>query len=226
MIIAGNPAGVTVITEPMNITKDYLFIRGPGRDVVCNYNGTGITTTARGTEFSGFRIGNTGVDSIGIESSGDFTLVEDVWLENCYNALKITGSHPVIKNCDVFHPLGYGIKLQGNIRQGTIENCRVGAAGTNGMEIDTYTGYGGITLNNCVFADSEEYGLVLSATTKNTIVDMDTVFHNNTLGKFNDLNPGNNIIGTDVTVAVDFEPTNNLIKAEHKKTRNTVIATS
>jgi hypothetical protein len=83
-LVAGNTGGQTTLTEQVTISKNYLFIRGPGRDFYWNYNANGdvITITGVGVELSGFVVQtHTAGSGDAINVSGDFCRIHNVWIE-------------------------------------------------------------------------------------------------------------------------------------------------
>lgn len=85
-LVAGNPAGVTTLTEDVTLTKRYFFIRGPGRDFIWTRsgNGTTIEITADGVELSGFQLETAATGSgHGVQVTGaDFLRVHNVWIND------------------------------------------------------------------------------------------------------------------------------------------------
>ena len=221
MIVPGDPTGITVITEAINITKDYLFLRGPGRDVIFEHNNSAISiqTSARGTELSGFRISNTTPDSVAVYSSGFFTLCDNIWVENTANGIFMTNHHALIHSCKFHGPTGYAIKMEGTISHGEIYDCTAGDAGESTIQINTTADSGGIKMRNTIIVGSAGYGVTLSATTRKFVSESGNIVKFNTLGNFQDLGTDNitssgeftgdaNIIsvaGTEVTSVDDFK---------------------
>lgn len=203
IVIVPSGGAVTMITEEMNVTKDYLFIRGPGRDVITT---AAVTTNARGTEFSGFRINNTGIGAVAVESTGPFTLLDNIWAEDCDHGFHMTASHPLIHSCKIHGSVGYAIHMEGEIDHGEIYDCTMGDSSATAVIIDTHTGWGGIKMRDTVIVGAAEYGVALSTTTRKFISQSGNVIINNTLGDFNDLGIGNilNVEGAStLTVAQD-----------------------
>ncbi len=193
VIVPGDPTGVTLITEQINVTKDYLFIRGPGRDVIVFQDTLedALITSARGTEFSGFRVQNITAGGHGIHSTGAFTLASNLWFEQCANGVYGSGQHPLIHSCKFHGQSGYGIKLEGDVAHGEIYDCTIGAAGGNGIEINTSAAWGGIKMRDTVIVQAGGYGVALSATTQRFVSQSGNVITNNTLGDFNNLGTDN-----------------------------------
>ena len=188
VIVPGDPSGVTTITEDIAVTKNYLFVRGPGRDVKT----TGvISTSANGTEFSGFRVNNAGLGSVGVTSTGAFTLLENLWFEFCENGVNMTNHHPLIHSCKFHGMAGYAIKMSGAISHGEIYDCTMGDAGETSVQIDTDATHGGIKMRNTVIMASAGYGVSLSATTRKFVSQSGNVVEYNALGGFNDLGVDN-----------------------------------
>ena len=202
VIVPANPSGVTTITENISVTKDYLFIRGPGRDVLTTGS---ITTTARGTEFSGFRVNNTEQDATGIISSGAFTLLNNIWFEDCSNGVSMSAHHPLVHSCKFHGMNGYAVRMAGDISHGEIYDCTMGDAGGNAVEIDTTAETGGIKMRDTVIVGAAGYGVTLSSTTRKFVSESGNVVINNTQGNFNDLGTDNvlNVEGSVGEVAID-----------------------
>ncbi|MCD6434851.1 MAG: right-handed parallel beta-helix repeat-containing protein [Clostridiales bacterium] len=188
MIVPGDPSGVTVITEEINITKDYLFLRGPGRDVIIQHDDTplSIQTSARGTEFSGFRISNSTLNSTAIHSTGAFTLCENLWIENTANGILMNNHHPLIHSCKIHGASGYAIKMEGEISHGEIYDCTAGDAGDTTIQINTTADTGGIKMRDTIIVGSAGYGVSLSPTTRKFISESNNVVKFNTLGNYDD----------------------------------------
>jgi len=184
VIVPSNSTGVTTITEDITVTKDYLFVRGPGRDVVTTGN---VTTTASGTEFHGFRVQPTITDGIGIHSTGAFTLIDNVWFEDCHNGLLMEAHHPLMHNLKFHAPTGYGIRCEGDISHGEITNCTIGKAGSNGIEIATTDTTGGIKMSDTVVLGCTGYGVNLEEGTTRFVSQTGNVVEYNELGNFNNL---------------------------------------
>ena len=194
MIIPGNPSGETVITEKVVVTKDYLFLRGPGRDVIFQVNNDhedAIRTEAKGTEFSGFRIQHTTTDGHGIHSTGPFTMLENLWFENCTNGAMFESSHAIINNVKFYKPSGFGIRFEGDVHAAEISGVSIGGAGSNGIEIFADAGKGGIKMWDTVITNANEYGIYLSDTTSSFTSKSGNVIMNNASGPYLDLGTNN-----------------------------------
>ncbi len=84
ILVAGAAATVTTLTEAVTLSKRYLFIRGPGRDLIWTRSGNGntITITADGIELSGFQLETAGTGSgHGISTvDADFFRAHNLWI--------------------------------------------------------------------------------------------------------------------------------------------------
>ena len=209
VIVPGDESGVTTITEPINVTKDYLFIRGPGRDVIVKQgvlNNT-LVTSARGTEFSGFRVQNTIPGGVGLYSTGAFTLAENLWFEDCDKGASFASDHPIINRCKVFNAEVYGIKMSGAIETGEITGCNICGSTSVGLEIDVDPGQGCVEMSDTVIVGSGGYGIELSSTTSNFIGKTGNVLMNNAQGNVMDLGT-NNIVNTESSAPTAAENAN------------------
>ena len=187
MLIPDSTTGNTVITEKIVIDKNYVFLRGTGRDIqfdVPDIN-EAISIMGNGVELSGFRIKN----ALGkaISSSGLFTMVDNIWIKNCIDGINITGAYPVLQNTKINLISGYGINLNGNVSNGEITNCKIGGVGGNAIDIDLNTGFGGIVIKDTVAVRSSGYGITLSATTSKVMITNDCIIENNISGDINNL---------------------------------------
>lgn len=84
-LLAGNPAGQTVLDEQVTVNKAYTFIRGPGRDFLWHStsNGDVITVTSPGVELSGFELTtHTAGVGKGITTTGDYTRIHHLYIHN------------------------------------------------------------------------------------------------------------------------------------------------
>jgi len=120
ILIPGEPAGTTVITEQIELDKEYTFLRGPGRDVHFLPDATtGVTVaiSAEGCEVSGARISTapTG-DGEAIEVSGsDFAYLHDIWIEQCMgDGIRLMNvSFSKIKDAHIRNCLGNAVVFRG-----------------------------------------------------------------------------------------------------------------
>ena len=205
VIVPGDESGNTVITEAINITKNYIFLRGPGRDILFDHSDEpiSINVTGNGVELSGFKVHNTTTDAVAVKSTGEFTMIDNIWVENCANGLFMTKAHPSIHNVKIYGATGYGIKIQGEVHHGEIFDCAIGDCGTNALEIDTYAGFGGIKMRGTTIVSSQGYGVSLSATTTKFISESGNIVRFNTLGNYDDLGTDN---VTTETIQADIDP--------------------
>lgn len=123
MAIAGNASGATVTTEKFTISKNYTFLRGPGRDfkIIADASGDVVTITGTGVEVSGVVVQtHTAGTGIAINvNGGDFANIHNVWVEFSRShgiQLKDT-SYSIVKDVIIFNAgdtSGHGIMLDGS----------------------------------------------------------------------------------------------------------------
>lgn len=85
IIIPGEVAGTTRITEQIDVDKGYIFMRGTGRDILFKptaTTGATVSVSAEGVELSGIRIetADTG-DGEALIVNGEFGYIHDLWIE-------------------------------------------------------------------------------------------------------------------------------------------------
>lgn len=120
IIVPGEAAGTTVITEQIVIDKEYTFLRGSGRDVRFLPSATtGVTVAidAEGVELSGVRVdtASTG-DGDAIEISGsDFGRINFVWIEQCRgDGVRIQNvNHAKLKDVHIRNCVGDAVLFRG-----------------------------------------------------------------------------------------------------------------
>ncbi len=88
MLVPGEVAGVTVITEQITMDKEFTFLRGPGRDILflpTATTGVTVAVSATGCEIGGVRINTAATgDGEALEVSGaDFAYIHDIWIDQC-----------------------------------------------------------------------------------------------------------------------------------------------
>lgn len=120
--------GPTTITESatISIAKNYVQIRGPGRDVLVTQTAGAsrdvFNITASGVELSGFRIATNGASSNGVTtaSASDFIRLHRLWIENVTQDAVFFN---VANRCEV-------------------NNCVILAAGRDGVRVANGAGSG------------------------------------------------------------------------------------
>lgn len=189
--VSGNPNGLTIATEFINITKDYLFLRGPGRDfniVAPDDTADTITITGRGAEVSGLRVSTT-LNSThrAIYSIGDFTLIKYVYIFESHNGIEFKDSeYSIADSIKSHHGSGFGVKVSGTADHIDIIDCHIGGNGSDGIIIDTLGGHEVNIKGSTIIHKNAGYGINISATSEGVIIDSEVEVFSNTLGDIND----------------------------------------
>jgi hypothetical protein len=214
--VPGNPSGVTIADEILSISKNYVFVRGPGRDFKILTTSTGsdtITITGNGVELSGIIVSNTaGNQDALVHTSGDFTLLNNTWLEDAAGiGLKITdGHHHLIKDTKIHDSVLNGIDAQGTgIDELKFEDVMSDDNGLNGIFIDNTATQAEIYITNkCTFNGNTGYGVRFGSTSYNVRLDADTAIYGNTAGSVLDL-------GTDNYIELDEKVAAPILQLHH-----------
>lgn len=121
--------GPTTITESATISisgKDYLQIRGPGRDVNVTLSTSGNVFDIRssGVELSGFRITtNSGASSAGVEISNgvDFVSLYRLWIESAHrDAIRLNvANRCIVNHCVIVGAARDGVRIDSGAGAGT-----------------------------------------------------------------------------------------------------------
>lgn len=164
-LLADNTVGSTTLTEQVTISKNYIFIRGPGRDFFWNYGAAGdvITITGTGVELSGFVLDTHTVGSgKGVQVSGDFCKIRHIWL----NYARTHGIY--ITNADWCQ-----------IYDNTIHGCGKDAASAG---IYVFQSGGGTAAHNAIYDNSIDDNIGAGIETSGAVEDL-VIKHNNIHGQ-------------------------------------------
>ena len=186
--ISGDPSGITIANENIVFTKNYLFLRGPGRDfTIHSIDDTkpAIDIQSNGVEVSGM-IASTELTNTTstIKSSGGFPLIKNIFLENSVNAIDIVGgTNGIIDSCRIGHNSGYGIKVSGNSSHFQIKYSHIGSNGNNGIIVDCTTGHE-LEIDYTTIHGNTGYGVDV-VNGDDIIIKQDVSIFDNTIDDFN-----------------------------------------
>jgi hypothetical protein len=147
ILLPNSAGGPTTITESATIavTKNYVQIRGPGRDclVTLNTGGSVFSITANGVQLSGFRIATfsgASSDGVYVNSASDFVSISKCWIESAHrDAVQFN----VANRCEVV-------------------DCVIVAAGRSGVRVASGAGSGQFNLVlRCRIRDCAGYAVDL-----------------------------------------------------------------
>lgn len=197
-LLADNTAGITVLDEQVTLTKNYLFVRGPGRDFCWKSTSSGdvITNTGNGVELMGFCL-ETHISGSGdgISNTGDFLYAHDIfsdytrgnaiYLEDCswctidkvtFVSVGVSGS-------------GHGIQLKANggaVAYNRVTNCDIYNVQGDGIKflIGTGTMEDNIVSGNLI-QECAGYGINIGTSVEHTHIHSNGI-HDNTSGTIND----------------------------------------
>ncbi len=224
MCLAGRPDGVTITNENLVITKNYLFVRGPGRDFrVVNTNDlvSSIDIQAEGIEISGMIVKtNTTNPFAAITSTGNYSYLVDLYIEDSSNGIHIFDSdNAVIEHVRISHGTGYGIKFSGTSSHSIVTNTHIGYNGGTGIIIDFTTGHEVIIDDMTVIHDNGGWGIEIGANSNATRISQSTSIYNNTLGTVDDNAPDTYYeieeINKTIAIAIWDTPIENVIAGSY-----------
>ena len=197
ILIAGEAAAITMLTEAVILTKSYFFIRGPGRDFCWTRSGNGdtIIITGDGIELQGFQLQTaaTGAGDGIAATDADFLRIKDLWV----NKTQGDGIHLVRCNNaqieqNTFQESGQGGSGQGIHIVGTggtsnynvlIENTLSDVAG-HGIHIEQGTTLHTIIQRNIIHG-ATGWGISIGGSSTDALV-MENWLGNNASGSIND----------------------------------------
>ena len=166
ILVPGQASAVTVLDEQVTISKRYVFIRGPGRDVLwkSTSNGDVITVTGDGCELSGFQLETHTVGvGRGIYCNGaDFLRVRHLWIN------QTRGSGILVNNSD--HAQIHHTVFEGAGQSGAGHGIEVAQGG--GSSIHT-------VIHDCHISDTDGDGIKLGNTCDDAVI-VDNSIHQST----------------------------------------------
>ncbi len=194
-LVAGNSGGLTTLTEQVTISKNRVFIRGPGQDFLWNYgaNGDVITVTGAGVELSGFRIDtHTAGAGDAVKITGDFCVCRHLWIGYARsNGIEVddadwcTIEYCVLEGCGT-NAASAGIRISATVSATHTHVIRNKIYETIGDGIDLV----GAAVDHSVIMGniiemSTVYGIVVSAGVVSTSI-VNNDFHLNASGDISD----------------------------------------
>ena len=114
LLVPGHASTATThtVAATTTISKDYVFIRGVGRDFIVTRSGSGDTfaLTGEGVELEGFQIGTAATGSgNGVSVTGDFALLHNLWINDTQgDGININQADNCIVECNRFQDTGAG----------------------------------------------------------------------------------------------------------------------
>ncbi len=189
----------TIVTETITITKDYLFLRGPGRDFKFKPTATDVPTisiNAVGVEVSSMIVETAdtgGQNAIEIQDGSDFFWLDYVWSHDVDgDGIEILGTvdHGHIDHCFFHHIKGNGIHINGNVGHCRIESVELVECEANGILIEGTTAKDIILGGHSEIYGSTEYGIRINAPSLRVFIGKDLQLHDNTLGNILDNGQG------------------------------------
>ncbi len=163
ILISGDSAAVTTLTEDVTLTKRYTFYRGPGRDFIWTRSGAGdtITINGDGIEISGCQINTDSIgNGNGIDISGaDFVKVRYTWINDtrCHAISATSCDNIIIEHNNLQHSgqggAGHGIVLDvggGTCNFSVIRNNYIYHIAGDGIKLIGFSEHA-MVLNNILY---------------------------------------------------------------------------
>lgn len=188
-------SGQTITTETIEITKNYLFLRGPGRDFRFKPTATNVPTisiNAVGVEISGVVVDTAnsgGQNAIEVQTGADFFFIDHVWSRDAQHAcVKVQGAvvYGRIDGCFFSHPVDHAIHIDGDIRHTRITNTEIDAPAGSGIEIEGTTARNNIIGDGVKIYDSATYGIEIVSPATRNFIDADVSLYDNASGNILD----------------------------------------
>ena len=190
--LSGNPAGQTVTNEPVVITKNFLFLRGPGRDfkiVITDDTKSPVTLNAgnMGSEVSGMILETaaTGSAPAVFIDGANFFLLNDLWIEDCvgHGVHVLNSEHGYVHCVDINGAGGSCIYVGDTVSHLEIcHECVLLAAVGDGINL-AGSGIDHVEIESCSITDNGAYGIRVGSGAAHTFLGTVNVnLANNTSG--------------------------------------------
>lgn len=191
MALSGNPSGQTVTTENIEITKNFVFLRGPGRDFLIQSTNDALDSikiTGDGVQVEKMMVGNSPANTKhAVWSSGDFVHINRLIVYNTNKGIEIFGGdHINIESCNVQNNLGYGLKIAGGANHVDVRTSHFGDNGGNGITIDNAGGTDTIIHDENTSHGNTGYGIEIKAGSTDVVIHSGVNVFNNAAGQILD----------------------------------------
>lgn len=204
----GSSNSSTVSYENLVIYKNYVFLRGPGRDFLissANNALNNITITGEGVQVAKLRVGENPSNTMhAIWCSGSFVSLEHIVVRNTNKGVELTGvARAYMHNLDVQDNIGYGFKVAGASTHVYVKDSHFGDNGGTGILIDNVGGDDIVIHNEVMSHGNGGYGIHITPGSGGVVLHSDVNIFNNTLGNIYDqgLNTYNEATLADMAVA-------------------------
>lgn len=198
IIALSSESGQAVVDETLIITKNYLFLRGPGRDFLIKPTSTTAHTIeiqSVGVEVSGMIIETAatgGQDAIRVSDGADFFFLDHVWCHFSSGSIVHVEAPTIgilagrINGCFFSHAGDYGIHLNGDIRHTRIMATEIDGATSDGIRLSGATVRNNVIDRTVAIFASGGYGIYLEAPAHRNIIHKGASLYDNALGKLFD----------------------------------------
>jgi hypothetical protein len=174
--------------EGIVISKNYVFVRGPGRDFEIDTSasgGSGVQITGKGIELHGVRVKTDPLSSAdAILISGDFAYIDDVWIEQCGgDGVSITtSSNTIINECRIRNCVGNGVNVGNSVANLWIIGSDIAETDGSAIYVNGTNVFGVKVVGETSLEHNARYGVEIVAMSGEVVVSTDAAFGNNGLG--------------------------------------------
>lgn len=185
--------GQTIVDETLIITKNYLFLRGPGRDFKILPTSTTEATVvidAVGVELSGMVLETAatgGQHVIHVSDGADFFFLDHLWAHfSSSSTVHVEAPTGIvygrINGCFFSHAGEHGIHLEGNIRHTKITDTEIDAPIVDGIRLEGATIRNNVIERTVSIYAAGGYGINLISPATRNIIHKGVSLYDNALG--------------------------------------------
>ena len=192
--LPGKDGQTTETSEHILITKNYLMVRGPGRDFLLkgvDLNVSTVDITGDGVEISGMRVEGQLTSTVpAIKGIGSFPLLKDLYISDSNDCIELLdGAFGQVDNVRCSHNEGYGLKITGGTEHSVVKHSHIGSNKGGGVIVDLTSGHE-VTFEENIIHGNTGYGVDISTTTSGVqLLESNTII-GNSLGDVRDLGNG------------------------------------
>jgi len=203
--IAGDPSGLTYISESITITKSDVYLRGPGRNFIFKPTSTPATSgivniEGNGVGVTGFNVNGSSVPgpTHGVVVKGDNALVDNITSRyNTHCGLLLDGcSDSELRNCYITEN-NVGVTINGDVTHSYFKGLRIDGNDSHGIEFKTSaTTSEFIIEKDTIIHGNNGFGIKIGIGVQDVIIRDDTFISGNLLGAVDDNGEGTQIQAT------------------------------
>lgn len=191
IVCVSSSTGQTVADEHLNITKNYLFVRGPGRDFMIKPTtdtAPTVTIDAVGVELSGMIIETAATGSqpgVWVKPNADFFFLQSMWIHyTTLDGLLVNGPNVYgrVESTFMSHLGQHGIHIDGDVRHVRIRDTELDDPTVDGIRIEGTTARNNLIGPEVTIYAAGQHAVHIEAPAKRNLIHGTNHFYDNDSG--------------------------------------------